>query len=152
MYNVIPIGYVHKTETGSYIEILPEYKIGLFQMESISHLFILWWIHENDTDEARTARITTPRVRNPPVPPEQMGTFATRSPRRPNPIGLTLVRITSIINSHIYVDYIDAIEGTPVIDLKPYLPNGDRVDVDIHLPPWFSHLHLSRPSRMEEKE
>ncbi len=81
-----------------------------------------------------------------------MGTFATRSPQRPNPIGLTLVKITSIINGHIYVDYIDAIDGTPVIDLKPYLPNGVRVDTEIRLPPWFSHLQRSRPSKLEEQQ
>ncbi len=152
MFEVKPIGYIRKSEEGSFIKILPEYKMGLYRLETISHIFILWWIHENDTNEARQARITIPRVRNTEVEPEQMGTFATRSPRRPNPIGMTLARITSIIDSHIYVDYIDAFEGTPVIDLKPYLPNGDRVDAEISLPPWFAHLHTSRPPNLSKND
>ncbi len=144
MFQIKPIGYIRKSEEGSFIQILPEHKIGLYRLETVSHIFILWWIHENDTKEARQSRVTIPRVRNSEVDPEQMGTFATRSPRRPNPIGMTLARITDIIDCHIYIDFIDAFEGTPVIDLKPYLPNGDRIDEGIRLPPWFSHLHTSR--------
>ena len=150
MYELIPIGYIRKKESDSYLEILPQYQIGLYQLETISHVFVLWWIHKNDTAEAREVRVTIPRVRNSYVPPEKMGTFATRSPRRPNPIGMTLVKITSIINGHIYVDYIDAFDGTPIIDIKPYLPNGDRVETEIRLPPWFEHLHQSRPSTITE--
>ena len=79
-----------------------------------------------------------------------MGTFATRSPRRPNPIGMTLVKITKITNNHIYIDFMDAFDGTPVIDIKPYLPNGDRVDEEITLLPWFSHLQKSRKADLRE--
>ncbi len=150
MFEIKPIGYIRKAEGKSFIEILSEYRDGLFRLETISHIFILWWIHENDTKEARHARITTPRVRNTPIHPEQMGTFATRSPRRPNPIGMTLAHIVDIKESFIFLDYIDAFEGTPVIDIKPYLPNGDRIDGKITLPPWFEHLLVSRPSNLTE--
>ncbi len=150
MFEIHPIGYICETEAGKYIKIDPEYQIGLYQLDTISHIIVLWWIHENDTSEARQARVTIPRVRNPVVPPEKMGTFATRSPRRPNPIGMTLVKITAIIDRHIYIDNIDAFDGTPVLDIKPYLPNSDRVDGEIVLPPWFSHLNYSRPSEFQE--
>ncbi|MHA1946352.1 MAG: tRNA (N6-threonylcarbamoyladenosine(37)-N6)-methyltransferase TrmO [Candidatus Hodarchaeales archaeon] len=149
MFEISPIGYVRKKEDDLYIEILPEFYLGLYRLESISHIFILWWIHENDNPEARQARVTLPRVRDPEIPPEKMGTFATRSPRRPNPIGMTLVKILKIIDRHIYIDSMDAFDGTPVLDIKPYLPNGDRVDAEIRLPPWFSHLQRSRPSKLE---
>ena len=151
MFEIKPIGYIRKSEDGSYVQILPENKLGLYRLETVSHIFILWWIHENDTKEARQARITVPRVRNSEVDAEQMGTFATRSPRRPNPIGMTLAKISEIIDCHIYVDFIDAFEGTPVIDIKPYLPNGDRIDEEIKLPPWFAHLYTSRPPDLKKK-
>ena len=152
LYEISPIGYIRKKEDTSYVKILPEFRLGLFRLESISHIFILWWIHENDNPDARQARITTPRTFNSEIPPEKMGTFATRSPRRPNPIGMTLAKITKITNGHIYIDHIDAFDGTPVIDIKPYLPNGDRIDEEIHLPPWFSHLKKSRKADMREHE
>ena len=143
-FNIVPIGYVHKDEENHYLEILPEYSEGLFRLEQISHVFVLWWIHENDFPEARMVSITEPRVSSPPVPVERMGTFAMRTPRRPNPVGLTLVKIRGIKGNRILVDEIDAFEGTPIIDIKPYLPNGDRVDDQVHLPPWFEHLLISR--------
>ncbi len=62
VYEITPIGYVRKKEDKMYIEILPEYYLGLYRLESVSHIFILWWIHENDNPDARQARITIPRV------------------------------------------------------------------------------------------
>ena len=150
LFEISPIGYVRKSEEQPYIKILPEFHHGLFRLEMVSHIFVLWWIHENDNPDARQARITIPRVRNTEIPPEKMGTFATRSPRRPNPIGMTLAKIIKITNSHIYIDFMDALDGTPVIDIKPYLPNGDRVDEEITLPPWFSHLQKSRKADLRE--
>ncbi len=143
---IIPIGYVKEDEGGKYIDILPEFEIGLYRLDLISHIFILWWIHQNDAMENRRAKKSLPRVVNSSVPAQEMGTFATRSPTRPNPIGLTLVKIVEIEGRKIRVDHLDAFVGTPIIDLKPYLPNGDRVDDNIILPPWYHHLLVSRPS------
>lgn len=129
-----------------YLDILPEFEIGLYRLELISHAFVLWWFHEADTPEERIARRDLPRVREPLVPPEEMGNFATRSPARPNPIALTLVKIVRIDKTRVYVDELEAYNGTPVLDIKPYLPNGDRIDEGVFLPPWFEHLLGSRPS------
>ncbi|UCG68047.1 MAG: tRNA (N6-threonylcarbamoyladenosine(37)-N6)-methyltransferase TrmO [Thermoplasmata archaeon] len=149
-YEIYPIGFVRKQDGEESLEILEDHCLGLYRLETISHAFILWWIHENDTQEARTARITIPRVVDAAIPPEQMGTFATRSPRRPNPVGLTLVKIIKVIENKVVIDHIDAYDGTPIIDIKPYLPNGDRVDDQITLPPWFQHLLNSRsPERRD---
>ncbi|MFX0115327.1 MAG: tRNA (N6-threonylcarbamoyladenosine(37)-N6)-methyltransferase TrmO [Candidatus Hodarchaeota archaeon] len=146
-YTIRPIGFVRKAENDEpYLEILPEYEKGLYRLETISHIFILWWFHERDTPEDRVASIDVPRVRDSITPPEEMGNLATRSPSRPNPIGLTLVKIIQIDGPRIYVDELEAFEGTPVIDIKPYLPNGDRVDESVFLPKWFEHLLESRPS------
>ncbi|NHJ03156.1 MAG: tRNA (N6-threonylcarbamoyladenosine(37)-N6)-methyltransferase TrmO [Candidatus Heimdallarchaeota archaeon] len=148
---IFPIGYVDEDNEGKYLDILPEYEVGLYRLNMVSHMFVLWWIHQNDSKENRKAKKSIPRVKNPPEPPQEMGTFATRSPRRPNPIGLTLVKINEIMGCRIRIDHIDAFAGTPIIDLKPYLPSGDRVDENISLPPWFGHLRESRPFNLQEK-
>ncbi|MHA2274025.1 MAG: tRNA (N6-threonylcarbamoyladenosine(37)-N6)-methyltransferase TrmO [Candidatus Hodarchaeales archaeon] len=146
-YSVRPIGFVRKPENSEpYLDILPEFEIGLYQLETISHIFVLWWFHDADAPEERIARRNVPRVHEPLVPPEEMGTFAMRSPARPNPIALTLVKIARIDNTRVYVDELEAYDGTPVLDIKPYLPNGDRIDEGVFLPPWFEHLLGSRPS------
>lgn len=147
MYNVQPIGFVRKENTEEYLDILPEYETGLYRLETVSHAFIIWWIHQHDTPEARKTRKTLPRVRNALVPVQEMGTFATRSPRRPNPLGLTLVKIIRVSGQKVIVDQIDAFDGTPILDIKPYLPNGDRVEEQVFLPPWFQHLLTSRPPK-----
>ena len=150
MYSVYPIGFVRKENEEEYLEILPEYSLGLYRLETISHAFILWWIHENDTSESRKVRKTIPRVTNEVFPPQEMGTFATRSPRRPNPLGLTLVKILKVSECEIFVDHIDAFDGTPILDVKPYLPNGDRVDEGVNLPQWFQHLLTSRANDLQK--
>ena len=96
-YRVYPIGFIRKRNKEEYLEILPEFHVGLYRLDTVSHAFILWWIHESDTLEARKTRKTIPGVKNPQVTPQEMGTFAIRSPRRPNPIGLTLVKIVKVI-------------------------------------------------------
>ncbi|MFX0183475.1 MAG: tRNA (N6-threonylcarbamoyladenosine(37)-N6)-methyltransferase TrmO [Candidatus Hodarchaeota archaeon] len=146
-YIIYPIGFIRKIENEEFLEILSEYRSALFRLETISHAFVLWWIHEFDSPNARETTQTVPRVINSLVPPQKMGIFATRSPARPNPIGLTLVKILKVTEHQVIIDHIDAYNGTPVIDIKPYLPNGDRVDENIRLPPWFSHLLVSRPSK-----
>ena len=146
MFSVYPIGFVRKENKKEYLEILPEFCLGLYRLDTISHAFVLWWIHESDTSEARNVRKTIPRVINSFFPPQEMGTFATRSPRRPNPLGLTLVKIIKVTEHQVFVDHIDAFDGTPVLDIKPYLPNGDRVDEGVFLPQWFQHLLNSRPA------
>jgi tRNA-Thr(GGU) m(6)t(6)A37 methyltransferase TsaA len=141
---------VKKDENEHCIVILPEYQNGLYRLDLISHAFILWWFSENDLSELRKTEILVPGVIDSYEPPQEMGTFATRSPQRPNPIGLTLVKIIKIDGLKVVVDHIDAYNGTPVIDIKPYLPNGDRVDEQVTLPPWFEHLQGSRlPDRKD---
>ncbi|MFW9994914.1 MAG: tRNA (N6-threonylcarbamoyladenosine(37)-N6)-methyltransferase TrmO [Candidatus Odinarchaeota archaeon] len=144
-YKIFPVGFVRKTDDKHWVEILPDYRDGLYRLEMISHVFILWWIHERDVQVQRKAEISVPRVFDSHEPPQEMGTFATRAPMRPNPIGLTLTRVISIDDLEIVVDHIDAFDGTPVIDIKPYLPNGDSIDGKVKLPPWFEHLQEPRP-------
>jgi tRNA-Thr(GGU) m(6)t(6)A37 methyltransferase TsaA len=104
----------------------------------------------NESDKADLRKVkdnVLPGVTN---VPQKTGTFATRSPYRPNPIGLTLVKILSINKNLVFIDSIDAHDKTPIIDIKPYLPNGDQVD-EVRLPDWYIHLKDSSPEMRSKK-
>jgi tRNA-Thr(GGU) m(6)t(6)A37 methyltransferase TsaA len=151
-YKIIPIGFVRKTDDVTYLDMLPQFAKGLYRLDEVSHAFVIWWIDQNDVEELRKVKNNViPRIKGNLHPPQEMGTFTTRSPRRPNPLGLTLVKITKIEGSKIYVDSLDAFDNTPVIDIKPYLPNGDRIDA-VCLPPEFEHLTTSRANDLRLKK
>jgi tRNA-Thr(GGU) m(6)t(6)A37 methyltransferase TsaA len=143
-FRLYPIGTIRHEDNQAFLEIFPEYQMGLYRLDMISHAYVLWWIHERNSTNARDILKVVPRVAKQRNSPQEMGVFATRSPNRPNPIGLTLVNILHIENNFVFVDHIDAFDQTPIIDIKPYLPNGDRVE-NVNLPPWFDHLLQSRP-------
>lgn len=89
---------------------------GLKDLHGVSHLFLLTFM-----DHARRDRFQTVT----PYGPERHGVFATRSPHRPNPIGLSVVELVKIEGQRIFVRGVDALDGTPVIDIKPYNPEID---------------------------
>ncbi|MEE9409995.1 MAG: TrmO family methyltransferase, partial [Candidatus Heimdallarchaeota archaeon] len=96
-----------------------------------------WWISMRDNPQDRSQLLASPPKLEKPV---ETGVFSSRSPARPNPIGLTKVKLLKVENNRLYIDRIDAIDGTPVLDVKPYLP-GDSVKRDkIELPEWFEFL------------
>jgi tRNA-Thr(GGU) m(6)t(6)A37 methyltransferase TsaA len=99
----------------SVIEIFPEYAAALERIGEYSHLWILSWFHEAKRD----VLATVPSKVNPDLP--RYGVFSLRTPMRPNPIALTLVTLNRISNdSRLYVSGLDAVNGTPVLDIKPY--------------------------------
>jgi len=106
------------------IEVLPAYREGLRGLESFSHVVLLYWLHLRDTLEDRRRLLVHPRA-NPANP--LTGVFATRSPVRPNPIGLTVTELRSVEQGILRVAPIDAFVGTPIIDIKPYLPHRDSI-------------------------
>lgn len=108
----IPRG-VGATHTGEgTIEILPELREGLLDIEGFSHLYVIWLFHRTSGYEL---------LSRPPSDDRAHGVFATRSPRRPNPIGLTVVRLLGRENGSLRVRGVDMLDGTPVLDIKPYL-------------------------------
>ena len=121
-FTVYPIGKVHKHGSTTTIEIEPKYQDGLLGLEDFSHVWVFWWFDRNDTPKKRSTLRVHPRGnrKNPLT-----GVFATRSPARPNLIALTLCKIKSVDGNIIQIDGIDAFDGTPVIDLKPYIPGYD---------------------------
>jgi tRNA-Thr(GGU) m(6)t(6)A37 methyltransferase TsaA len=94
------------------IQIMPEFEPGLQDVEGFSHLFILWVF-----DRAEGFDL----VARPPIDNQPHGVFATRSPRRPNPIGLTVVELLRREGGALHVRGLDMLDGTPVLDIKPYL-------------------------------
>jgi len=134
-FEIHPVGFVRHSEGSTWIEILPPYIPGLMGLEHYSHVVVVWWASQNDNPVTRKTLTTCP----PYTPELEMGVFATRSPRRPNPIGLTTCEILSVdvVRGILTIRNIDALDKTPVIDLKAYFPTTDRVK-DYRLPSWLS--------------
>ena len=136
-YQVHPIGKIQNNEEGCLLIINPEYIPALQALDGCSHLNVIWWFSDFDSEEARSVLQTPQPYKN---APETMGIFATRSPVRPNPIALSTSEIIHIgyQNGIIQLAYIDANDGTPVLDLKPYTPSLDRVETP-GVPAWCGH-------------
>jgi tRNA-Thr(GGU) m(6)t(6)A37 methyltransferase TsaA len=108
----VPRGLGAKHEAEGVIEILPELEEGLTDIEGFSHLFVIWVFDRSEGFEL---------LGKPPSDNRMHGVFATRSPRRPNPIGLTVVELLQRNGPRLHVRGIDMLDGTPVLDIKPYL-------------------------------
>lgn len=127
MFSMQPIGYVRgpyedkkqipkglnaKHNAEGVLEIRSEFEDGLKDLEGFSHLFVIWVF-----DRAEGCDL----IATPPIDNQPHGVFATRSPRRPNPIGLTVVELLSREGPRLRVRGIDMLDGTPILDIKPYL-------------------------------
>jgi len=94
------------------LEVLPQFETGLTDIEGFSHLFVLWMFDRSQGFEL---------LGTPPSDNRPHGVFATRSPRRPNPIGLTVVQLLAREGRFVRVRGLDMLDGTPILDIKPYL-------------------------------
>jgi len=108
----IPKGFGARHDAEGTLEILPEFEAGLADVEGFSHLFVVWVFDRSEGFEL---------VGIPPVDDRPHGVFATRSPRRPNPIGLTVVELLRRDGRLLHVHGVDMLDGTPILDIKPYL-------------------------------
>jgi tRNA-Thr(GGU) m(6)t(6)A37 methyltransferase TsaA len=104
------LGAQHAAE--GVLDILPEFEPGLTDIEGFSHLFVLWMFDRSSGFEL---------LGTPPSDNRPHGVFATRSPRRPNPIGLTVVELLQRDGPRLHVRGVDMLDGTPILDIKPYL-------------------------------
>jgi tRNA-Thr(GGU) m(6)t(6)A37 methyltransferase TsaA len=107
----VPKGLGTKHTLEGTLDVLPEFEAGLLDIEGYSHLFILWVFHRGGGYEL-TGR--------PPTDNRPHGVFSTRSPRRPNAIGLTVVELLKREGPTLHLRGIDMLDGTPVLDIKPY--------------------------------
>jgi len=108
----IPKGCGAKHEAEGVLEILPEFEQGLTDIEGFSHLFVIWAFHKAEGFSL---------LGKPPTDDRPHGVFATRSPRRPNPIGLTVVELLRRDGVSLHVRGVDMLDSTPILDIKPYL-------------------------------
>jgi tRNA-Thr(GGU) m(6)t(6)A37 methyltransferase TsaA len=135
-YQVRVIGSVRIVEKGAYIHLKQDYVPALTHLAGFSHLQIVWWAHLTDSSQDRETLIVEKLFKR---GPEQLGLFATRAPARPNPIMISTVQVRDIDSEKgfIQVPFIDAEDGTPVLDIKPYFPM-ERVK-DPQVPAWCRH-------------
>jgi tRNA (adenine37-N6)-methyltransferase len=135
-YSLFPVGKVSKHSGIAAIEIYPPFQGALLGLEGFSHVIVLYWFDKNDTPDKRAALRVHPRgdKSNPLT-----GVFACRSPARPNLIGLAVCKIKEVEKGRIVVEEIDAFDGTPVVDIKPYIPAIDSVP-DAVVPEWNKRL------------
>jgi tRNA (adenine37-N6)-methyltransferase len=108
----IPKGLGVQHDAEGVLEIQAEFAPGLRDVEGFSHLFVLWVFDRSEGFDL---------VGAPPIDQKPHGVFATRSPRRPNPIGLTVVELVRRDQGFLYVRGVDMLDGTPILDIKPYM-------------------------------
>lgn len=132
----VPIQGALAPESEGTLKIYPPFAAGLQDIEGFSHLIVIYHFH--------AASEKAPLLATPFLDDEPHGIFAIRSPRRPNPIGLSVVRLLQRRDRELRLSEVDMIDGTPVLDLKPFVPRFDhREGVRIG---WFSG-RLDRPAR-----
>lgn len=133
--DIVFIGTVESAGETSILRIDPEFCPALLGLERYSHLIVLYWFHLRDNPEHRkTLQVTPPRHEGAPL----TGVFACRSPSRPNPIGMTVVKIKEMDGCRIVVSGLDALEGSPIVDLKTYNPDSDSLP-DAEVPDYMRH-------------
>jgi tRNA-Thr(GGU) m(6)t(6)A37 methyltransferase TsaA len=110
----VPRGLGTKHSADGILEIKPELELGLTDIEGFSHLFVIWAFDRSEGFEL---------VGTPPSDNRPHGVFATRSPKRPNPIGLTVVELVRREGPRLHVRGVDMLDRTPILDIKPYLSN-----------------------------
>jgi tRNA-Thr(GGU) m(6)t(6)A37 methyltransferase TsaA len=108
----VPKGLGAKHEADGVLTILPDFEPGLTDIEGFSHLIVIWEFDRSQGYEL---------LGRPPSDNRPHGVFATRSPRRPNPIGLTIVELLGRDGVELRVRGVDMLDGTPILDIKPYL-------------------------------
>jgi tRNA (adenine37-N6)-methyltransferase len=137
----MPVQPVGAEEIEGCIEVLPEFLGGLKDLEGFSHVHVLCHLHRISGYDLMV---------KPFLDTERHGVFATRSPKRPNPISLSVMRLQGICGDRVMLRGIDILDGTPVLDLKPYVAEFDQCDADRF--GWFAgKSHQARYLRSDER-
>ena len=131
-FDITPIGFIRRADEAVWIEVQAQFRPAMAGLEDFSHIHVFFWFDQNDHAEGRSVLKVHP-CRDPQKP--LTGVFATHSPLRPNLIGMSLCRIVAIDAGRIDIDRIDAFDGTPVIDIKCFIPTS-RDLANLRLPEW----------------
>ena len=116
----IPIQSSASLDVEGTIEIFPQYTDGLMDLNGFSHIILIYYFHKINGTKLRVFPYLDKKLR---------GIFATRAPVRPNPIGISITRLISIDKNIIHVKGIDILNNTPLLDIKPYVPEFDDVNL-----------------------
>ena len=130
-----PIGAVRRSGDRVWLAVDDPYRPALAEVDRFSHIIVLWWVSGHDNEESRSILQTE----LPYAPDVTAGVFACRAEYRPNPIAITTCQVGSVdIEAGIVeIGAIDAYDGSPLLDIKPYIGVVDRVE-DITVPDWFA--------------
>jgi tRNA-Thr(GGU) m(6)t(6)A37 methyltransferase TsaA len=141
-YDLVAIGRVERLRDRIRLKIDERYRAALEGLDGFSHAIVLWWFDKFDTEESRSTVTMTP-----PFEAPELGVFALKAPMRPNPVGMSVVRLLDVDaeSGTISVPRIDAFDETPILDIKPYMPAFDRVD-GAEVPEWASSWRDSMPA------
>lgn len=133
-FELYPVGRIERKGKSVSLHIFKKYKDALKGLDGFSHVFVLYWFDRNDIREKRSILQVHPRGnKNNPL----TGVFACRAPVRPNLIALSLCKIISVKNNIVYIENIDALNNSPILDLKPYIPSIDHIIKDVRVPDWL---------------
>jgi len=131
-FDIFPVGVIRKRDEKVWIDIYEAYRDALLGLDDFSHITVCYWFHENDTpDKRKTLQVHPKKNKQNPL----RGVFATHSPVRPNLIAISICNILAIEGNFIYIDNIDALDDSPVIDIKCFIPSR-ALQSDIKLPDW----------------
>ena len=150
--NLEPVGFVKTKAVGkevrdkniiSQIVFREELAEALEGIQDFSHLFVLFWLHKTSDKDKGIMKVHPRGRRDMPL----LGVFATRTPHRPNPIGLTRVKLLGVEGNVVTVQGLDAFDGTPVLDIKPF----DHWDTTEHVkvPEWWMKMEKERSKKHE---
>jgi tRNA-Thr(GGU) m(6)t(6)A37 methyltransferase TsaA len=138
-----PIGFVKNAlvettridcgEITSEIIIKEEFKEALGGIDEFSHIVVIYWLHKTPSSQRSVTKVHPKHNQNLPL----IGVFATRSPVRPNPIGISTVKLLKYHANVLEVIGLDAVNGTPVLDIKPHIPGSDS-PTEVRIPDWLS--------------
>lgn len=132
---IIDLDGVVWEDVESRVVIAPEFAEGLEGIDDFSHIIVLCYLHRRAGEEDRRLQVHPEGREDLPL----VGVFATRSPKRPNPIALTVVPLLRREGNVLVVKRLDMADGTPVLDVKPYLTDGDRIE-DARVAGWLRRL------------
>jgi len=134
-FKLYPVGKVKRQHGSTELRIFDRYRDALKGLDGFSHLLVLYWFDRNDTPEKRNILQVHPRgnKKNPLT-----GVFACRAPVRPNLIALSRCKVLSIRDEIVTVDKIDALDDSPILDIKPYIPSIDNELESIRVPNWLT--------------
>ena len=121
------------------IEVFPEYRVGLADLDGFSHIILLYHLHRSEGYKLHVV---------PFMDTVERGLFATRAPKRPNPIGLSVVQLDKIEDGVLHIQNVDIVDGTPLLDIKPYVPEFDH-QPDIRTG-WLEHVKKTVSKRRSD--